>query len=65
MNKNTWSDVYLWSLGAMFAVALMLTLAFNKPSEEELACSYNADRAEAVVVVDTSKLRSFYECYNG
>lgn len=63
--KNEWSDVYIWGLSAFFVLALNLTVAFNKPSKEEQACSNNSLRTEAMVLANANIMSHHYGCFNG
>ena len=65
IKKNEWTDVYIWMLSAFFMIALNLTIAFNKPSKEEEACSNNTGRTEAMVLANASIITHHYGCFNG
>ena len=65
MKDYSWQDVYLWGLAALFAVALSLTLVYNRPSREDSACRDNQERTEAGVVINYNLMQHTHACYLG
>lgn len=62
-NRKEPIDVFLWVLAAMFIILLNITVAFNKPSQEELACASNKNRTNALLLAPPHALKHKYGCY--
>jgi hypothetical protein len=56
-------DIFLWILTALFVILLNITVAFNRPSQEELACASNASRTSALLLASPQVANHKYRCY--